>query len=174
MKPLIHPSFVKFIVYFNDNQDFFECHEVLEDYWNEIPDRTKEHPLTAYILLATGLYHWRRENFPGALRTLKKSARKMAQMEERFPAFTEGIHFPNLNHHLQNSILSIEARQPFTSFKIELTDQALQTAARVTNQSMHLLPVGSDIIIHKHLLRDRSEVIRLRDEKRRSRPESQS
>ena len=54
MKPLHNPFFVKFIVYFNENQDFFECHEVLEEYWKSIPDRTKDHPLTAYILLSTG------------------------------------------------------------------------------------------------------------------------
>ena len=37
MKPLHNPFFVKFIVYFNKNQDFFECHEVLEDYWKSLP-----------------------------------------------------------------------------------------------------------------------------------------
>ena len=37
MKPLYNPLFVKFIVYFNENQDFFECHEVLEEYWKEFP-----------------------------------------------------------------------------------------------------------------------------------------
>lgn len=168
MKPLFHPYFVKFIVYFNDNQDFFECHEVLEEYWNEIPNRTKEHPLTAYILLATGLYHWRRGNDVGALRTLKKAEHKMGQLEEHDSSFTEGIHFSNLYHHLQNSIRSIKARQPFTVFQITITDQKLKTAVDMTRQHMNLLPANSEMILHKHKLRDRSEIIRLRDEKRRS------
>ena len=33
MHPYHHPLFVNFIVYFNSNQDYFECHEVLEEYW---------------------------------------------------------------------------------------------------------------------------------------------
>ena len=64
MHPYHHPLFVNFIVYFNSNQDYFECHEVLEEYWKSIPDSDKDHPLTAYILLATGMYHWRRGNKP--------------------------------------------------------------------------------------------------------------
>ena len=52
MHPHQHPLFVNFIVYFNENQDYFECHEVLEEYWKSLPDGcTKDHPLTAYILL---------------------------------------------------------------------------------------------------------------------------
>ncbi len=168
MKPLFHPYFVKFIVYFNDNQDFFECHEVLEDYWNEVPYRTKEHPLTAYILLATGLYHWRRGNERGALRTLQKAERKMNDMAVQFPSFTEGIDYPNVYHHLQNSILSIKARQPFTAFPIIITDQKLEIAVKATKEQMNLLPRDSEFLLHKHKLRDRSEIIRLRDEKRRS------
>ena len=73
MKPLYNPLFVKFIVYFNENQDFFECHEVLEEYWKLSPDRTKEHPLVGYILLSTAMYHWRRGNTTGADRTIKKA-----------------------------------------------------------------------------------------------------
>ena len=65
MHPYHHPLFVNFIVYFNENQDYFECHEVLEEYWKSLPDGGKEHPLTAYILLATGMYHWRRGNTTG-------------------------------------------------------------------------------------------------------------
>lgn len=169
MKPLANPFFVKFIIYFNDNQDFFECHEVLEDYWNSIPQRTKTHPLTGYILLATGLYHWRRGNTIGALRTIKKAQHKMSTMDSITPSFTEGIDFELLRENVDKSIQLIEAEVPFTSFKIEVTSHELQHAVKETVTSLKLLPAGSEAIIHKHLLRDRTEIIKMRDEKKKGR-----
>lgn len=169
MKPLYHPYFVNFIVYFNENQDFFECHEVLEDYWNEIPHRTKDHPLTAYILLATGLYHWRRGNERGALRTLRKAFTKLKMIPEQNNLFTEGIDFPVLCNQVQKNIQSIEAHQPFIPFSIDITSTKLRNLVEAEKQLMELLPFGSDAIIHKHKLRDRSDIIRLRDEKKKGR-----
>lgn len=169
MKPLYHPYFVNFIVYFNENQDFFECHEVLEDYWNEFPSRTKDHPLTAYILLATGLYHWRRGNERGALRTLRKALAKLRMIPEQNSLFAKGIDFSVLCNHVQNSVQSIEVHQPFTSFSIDMTSAKLRALVEMEKPRMQLLPFGSDAIIHKHKLRDRSDVIRLRDEKKKGR-----
>lgn len=166
MKPLANPFFVKFIIYFNDNQDFFECHEVLEDYWNSIPERNKEHPLTSYILLSTGMYHWRRGNSIGALRTIKKAQQKMASMVSVASEFTEGIDFDDLIKNIDNVVLAIEDNRPFKSFSIKvLSPEILRLVADVV-PTLELLPHGSERVIHKHLLRDRSEIIRIRDEKR--------
>lgn len=167
MKPLNHQYFVKFIVYFNQNQDFFECHEVLEEYWNEIPNRTKEHPLTAYILLATGLYHWRRKNHSGALRTLKKASQKMGEMPAQYPSFTEGIDFNTLFKNVQNAIQSIERKESFIPFAIGITSHKLKTLVKAAEPLMNLLPENSEMLIHKHKLRDRSDIIQLRDEKKK-------
>lgn len=169
MNPLFHPYFVKFIVYFNKNQDFFECHEVLEEYWNTFPNRTKEHPLTSYILLATGLYHWRRGNMIGALRTLMKAKKKMTTLFEASSEYTIGIDFPELQHNLNESIESIENGDSFKAYQITITSQLLQKDVIEKESQMKLLPFGSDAIIHKHILRDRSEIIRLRDEKKKGR-----
>ncbi|MDS9470784.1 DUF309 domain-containing protein [Sporosarcina pasteurii] len=169
MKPLYHPYFVKFIVYFNKNQDFFECHEVLEEYWNTFPGRTKEHPLTGYILLSTGLYHWRRGNRIGALRTLKKAKDKFNIISERYIDYTEGIDFPSLYSHVKKSIDEIEREQPFASFSISVTSPKLHALVEAEEPLMKLLPLESDAIIHKHILRDRTEIIRLRNEKKKGR-----
>ena len=68
-----HPLFVQFIVYFNENQDYFECHEVLEELWKKKEPLDKDHWLVALILLSTGLYHWRRGNRKGAEKTLQNA-----------------------------------------------------------------------------------------------------
>ena len=121
MKPLHNPFFVKFIVYFNENQDFFECHEELEEYWKSIPNTTKEHPLTSYILLSTGMYHWRRGNVTGALRTLKKAVKGLSNQIESYPEYSDGIDFGELCENVQQAILHLENGQPFASFPIKVT-----------------------------------------------------
>ena len=161
-----HPLFVQFIVYFNDNQDYFECHEVLEEYWKSIPASDKEHPLTSYILLATGMYHWRRGNFAGAIRTLQKVENKLPT----FPAYyTENIDFQQLITHVKYTVDRVKKELPFESFPITITSLTLQAHIELAEQSMILLPFGSEAVIHKHMLRDRSDILRERDEKKKGR-----
>ena len=169
MKPLTNPFFVKFIIYFNDNQDFFEGHEVLEDYWNSIPDRTKEHPLTGYILLSTSMYHWRRGNAVGALRTIKKAQQKMASMVSTAPEFTEGIDFDDLLKNIDKVIRAIQENRPFQPFSIKVLLPEIRQSIVEISAALELLPAGSEAVVHKHLLRDRTEIIRIRDEKKRGR-----
>lgn len=169
MKPLHHPFFVKFIIYFNKNQDFFECHEVLEDYWKSIPNVTKDHPLTGYILLSTGMYHWRRGNTIGAHRTLEKAIERMTRLAEEYPGFSDGINFDELCENVNQAIEHIETGQSFASFPIEVTSPAIAALITKITPSMELLPFESDTVIHKHMLRDRSDIIRIRDEKKKGR-----
>ncbi|EPD53213.1 DUF309 domain-containing protein [Paenisporosarcina sp. FSL H8-0542] len=164
MHPLFHPLFVQFVIYFNEHEDFFECHEVLEEYWKEIAPKDKTHPLTAWILLSTGMYHWRRGNFNGAKRSLAKSY-------DRFhlngtSAFYEGINFSRLIVNLEQSLESIENNTSFQPFKIQVDSSELSSAIL---QQPALEALTGDQLIHKHMLRDRSEILNAREEKRRNR-----
>ncbi len=169
MKPLHNPLFIKFVIYFNENQDFFECHEVLEEYWKTIPNATKDHPLISYILLSTGMYHWRRENTVGALRTLKKARERFKTLPENYPGFSDDINFEELVKCTEQSISHIEEGKLFSSYQIVLTSPIILSLLNKTLPTMELLPFGTDAIIHKHLLRDRSDLIRKRDEKKKGR-----
>lgn len=168
MHPLHHPLFVKFIVYFNGNQDYFECHEVLEEYWKSLPDGNKSHPLTAYILLATGLYHWRRGNEEGALKTIRKAEDKFRTLPEEYPAFTEEIDFSRLLQDVRQSVARLEQSSDFEPFPILVSDR-LQQLADEAKPSMDLLPAGSDDVLYKHMLRDRSDILLEREEKKKGR-----
>lgn len=166
MHPYHHPLFVQFMVYFNDNQDYFECHEVLEEYWKSIPASDKNHPLTAYILLATGMYHWRRGNFAGAIRTLRKVKRKLPVFSADY---TEEIDFQQLVAHVNYTVDRVEKELPFESFSFTITSSTLRAKIEIAQQSMTLLSFGSEAVIHKHMLRDRSDILRERDEKKKGR-----
>ncbi|WP_075617639.1 DUF309 domain-containing protein [Paenisporosarcina indica] len=164
MHPLFHPLFTQFIMYFNKHQDYFECHEVLEEYWKELAPGDKTHPLTAWILLSTGMYHWRRGNMNGALRTLENSQTRVLLNVESI--FFEGIQLQMVIEHLNHSIELIRDKQPFQSFTIPISSPELVT---IINQQPQPIPVTGDHLIHKHMLRDRSEILKAREEKRRNR-----
>ncbi|MFS0576703.1 DUF309 domain-containing protein [Sporosarcina sp. 179-K 3D1 HS] len=168
MHPLHHPLFVKFIVYFNGNQDYFECHEVLEEYWKSLPDGGKAHPLTAYILLATGLYHWRRGNGEGALKTLRKAEDKFQSMPNEYPVYAQEIDYTRLMEDVQQSIGRLEQELEFEPFPLQVTDR-LQKLADDIEPSMELLPAQSDAVVYKHMLRDRSDILSQREEKKKGR-----
>ena len=164
MHPLFHPLFTQFITYFNEHEDYFECHEVLEEYWKEIAPKDKTHPLTAWILLATGMYHWRRGNFNGANRSLTKSIDRIRLSEES--PFYQGIHLENMMENIQHSIEYVNQKKSFESFKIHILSIELKSA--IATQPT-VIPLTGDHLIHKHMLRDRSEILKAREEKRRNR-----
>jgi predicted metal-dependent hydrolase len=61
---------------FNAEQ-FFECHEVLEEVWRAAPAEERFF-LQALIHFAVGFYHHQRGNPDGADRQLRKALRKLA------------------------------------------------------------------------------------------------
>lgn len=166
LQPLHNPHFIKFIVYFNENQDFFECHEELEEYWKSLPNRTKDHPLTAYILLSTGLYHWRRGNLVGGHRSMKKAYMKLLNVLQLYEDFTQGIDFNQLCQSTKKAIQQIERSENFTPFKIVITSTEIRSLTEKMRTDIELLPIQSDAIIHKHMRRDRSSILNERNKKR--------
>ena len=170
MHPYHHPLFCKFIVYFNENQDYFECHEVLEDYWKSIPGYTKEHPLTAFILLATGMYHWRRDNHNGAYRTMLKAERRMLDFTSHSELYIEEINFKLLLQDLQHALENVKSGLRFVPFKIDISSHTLKRLVENSPVQLELLPADSDAVIHKHMLRDRTDILAER-EKKKGRPE---
>lgn len=168
MHPYHHPLFVQFIVYFNKNQDYFECHEVLEEYWKSQEAFSKNHPLTAFILLSTGLYHWRRNNFTGAFRTLDNALNRFRSISSTDQEYLEEVDLCTLIKLVEQAKASIETNQPFKSFPLPVSPE-LSALADQQARSMELLPKNSDAVIYKHMLRDRSDILKKREEKKKAR-----
>ncbi|MFJ8065180.1 DUF309 domain-containing protein [Psychrobacillus sp. NPDC096426] len=169
LHPTFHPNFVQFLKEFNDTHDYFECHELLEDYWKEVSQADKNHPLTAFILLSTSMYHWRRGNITGAIKTMNGSIKRFA---ETFPSsYYETINYVKLMQHATHSINIMKEKITFQRFAIELTNEELQHLVGALE-----IPSSSDLhfLTHKHMLRDRSEILieRERQKEMRKRLES--
>ncbi|MFL0581691.1 DUF309 domain-containing protein [Solibacillus silvestris] len=165
MHPLFHPLFIDYCAYFNGNNDYFECHEVLEEYWKEIAPKEKLHPLVGYVQLATGMYHWRRSNVTGAARIIEKAILNFEL--NRNSEFFEFIDLKQLLLIMKNQHRKIQENEPFIHFKLPITDRQLQ---ELVQQRIKMIPLmDSHFIFNKHMLRDRTEILEARELKKRSR-----
>lgn len=71
-----YPSaYIDYLVYFHGDRDYFECHEVLEEYWKEHPGDPLSGIYVGLIQVAVALYHQRRGNRNGAVKMLKQAIR---------------------------------------------------------------------------------------------------
>lgn len=164
LHPTFHPNFVQFLKEFNETFDFFECHELLEDYWKEVSPKKKDHPLTALILLSTSMYHWRRSNINGAIKTMNGSIKRL---QETFPStYYETINFPKLLQDATHSISLMLEKKTFNHFTIDIIDDHLLL---LVNELV--IPSSEDLhfLTHKHMLRDRSEILIEREKQKKRR-----
>ncbi|MEK4385351.1 DUF309 domain-containing protein [Solibacillus sp. FSL W7-1464] len=165
MHPLFHPLFINYCAYFNGNNDYFECHEVLEEYWKEIAPKEKLHPLVGYVQLATGMYHFRRANVTGAARIMEKAVVNFEL--NRSSEFFEYIDVDQLLHLMRNLLRKMQDKEPFAHFPLPITNQHLQ---EIVQQRIKAIPImDSHFLFNKHMLRDRTEILEAREFKKRSR-----
>ena len=161
MHPLYHPLFIDYITYFNGNHDYFECHEVLEEYWKDVAPGDKCHPLVGYVQIATGMYHWRRGNVNGAARIFKKGMTLLATPTDA--RFTEYIDMKQLHDDCTRALQRMQDGKTFCAFTMHVTNDALN--ATVTARMKELQPVDPQFLLHKHQLRDRSDLLQARAQK---------
>ena len=165
MHPLFHPLFIDYCAYFNGNNDYFECHEVLEEYWKEIAPKEKLHPLVGYVQLATGMYNWRRANVTGAARIMEKA---IVNFELNHNSeFFKYIDVGQLLLLMKNQLQKMQENEPFANIALPITDRQLQELVDERIKSIPLM--DSHFIFNKHMLRDRSEILEAREFKKRSR-----
>ncbi|WP_411844369.1 DUF309 domain-containing protein [Salinicoccus sp. HZC-1] len=149
-------------------QDYFECHEIMEEAWKRKNPRTKEDPEVFLILMAVGEYHYRRQNVAGA----KKSYSKALKIYEDNPFSLENL---GMEESLISAMISRMENMSSAKFKplhFPLTRHILR---RLHETYIHVLSydgflnwirehqVTDEFIINKHLLRDRSQVVQERE-----------
>ena len=81
----LHPLLVRGIELFNC-MEFFECHEVLEELWNQqsLPEKEFTQGL---IQIAVGFYHLRRDNFEGANKLLARGTTRVGKFPPNYLGF---------------------------------------------------------------------------------------
>lgn len=161
-----YPSaYIQYLVHFHTDRDFFECHEVLEEYWKETKGDVLGPVWVGLIQLAVGLYHHRRGNQAGARKMLSSSAKKLGAHMDKLESL--GIMASQCVEEIdRRATLVQQSDLPiYTDMNIPLQDEELLQeciACSIVVPWNSPSDMKQDAIIHKHLYRDRSEVVEAR------------
>ncbi|WP_438349783.1 DUF309 domain-containing protein [Paenibacillus sp. FA6] len=117
--------YISYLIYFNRDQDYFECHEVLEELWL----RDNRNPLYKGLLqVAVGLYHFRNNNITGGRKMMDSAADRL----EHYPSLSLGIELGSLVSQVRRYAKKLERydEKPFSYYDltIVIVDPALQQA----------------------------------------------
>ncbi len=157
MKNLVHYNknerYIKYLCHFHFDQDFFECHEILEEQWKlELNDQYKKVWL-GLIRLSVVLYHYRRRNFTGAKKLFRHVITFSNDSNLLEMAGIDQLRFQQIISDLQ---LNLQNETEFHPFDLPINDQEL--IERYQNQKENYSSFTEDLI-NKHSTRDRTDVI---------------
>ncbi|WP_414052503.1 DUF309 domain-containing protein [Macrococcus animalis] len=147
MNSIFRKAFQEFIIEFHEKRDYFECHEIMEEAWKAKPTMTKQDPEVALIMFATALYHLRRNNIQGASTLFNKT-----------------IHLLTINAQTLNTYLDVD--QLIATIKVlqqNLSYQQIMLPLKTIHHCDEVI-FPTDDIVHKHKRRDRTDIIRLRQQ----------
>jgi predicted metal-dependent hydrolase len=150
-------AYMEYLNYYHKQRDYFECHEVLEEYWKEHPECPLSVTWVSLIQLAVAMYHERRGNLKGAVKMLTSAIKLFNNDDlERL-----GIEASQLKLLMKERLIKLgeNTEMAFEDINIPFSDKALEEL--ITNIRTDDV-VTDPFIINKHTLRDRSDVIRAR------------
>ncbi len=149
----IYPeAYIKYLLYFHADRDYFECHEVLEDHWKRVPKPERESHWVTLIQIAVALYHERRGNLKGAEILYRR-------LEKRIDKDQEALHALGLDQRqLHKDIMERKrflGKQPFVDYNLPLNDQALidecrERSAKEVKEWQKASQLEDHALVHKH------------------------
>lgn len=169
-------EFIEYLVHFHASRDYFECHEILEDYWKRVDAGNKDSIWVAFIQLAVSSYHHRRGNFAGAKKSLEKAKKNFILKDTEINGL--GLYQQSLLTLLNDRIALIDGKKAYESFILPLNDPALisqcqQLAADLGLEWENKSNLEDKALVHRHLLRDRTSVINNREKAIKLRKDSE-
>ncbi|WHY54970.1 DUF309 domain-containing protein [Peribacillus simplex] len=155
-------DYLSFLVHFHGPRDYFECHEILEEYWKETAPKDRDSHWVGLIQIAVALYHDRRGNKKGAARTLSKALANLRLKEAELLKL--GLDTERLFKLLGDTHVRMLSQKPYKSINLPIADQSLiEKCQSICLQEGYIWGTASDLanssIVDKHLMRDRSDVI---------------
>lgn len=119
------PRYVRFLHLFNVEQDYFECHEVLEELWM---DEALDPFWQGLLQVAVALFHARNGNVGGAVKLMEAGLDKLSREEGR----DAGIDLARLREDGERWLNRLKRRDgspfPFEPLSIIIADPTLEGA----------------------------------------------
>ncbi len=155
-------AYIQFLTHFHGDRDYFECHELLEEYWKEVDPDNKGSVWVGLIQIAVSLYHYRRNNLRGAKRLIENAIMIVNRTKEHIRDL--GLDEHQLLLDLERLSLQIEKQLPYKSMNLPIRDEKLIIACQNScAQNKWNWCAPSDLknqhLVNRHRLRDRSDVI---------------
>lgn len=165
-------EYIQFLTHFHGDRDYFECHEVLEEFWKKTDSRNKDSIWVGLILLAVSSYHHRRGNFNGAKRTIEKAVKIFEAQVNEIKKL--GLDKQLLSELVKNRFVVIDGEGAYDSFNLPIFDPALlELCKKSCIAAGFQWSAASDLtnkqLVHRHKLRDRTDVIHERNQSLRMR-----
>ncbi|GGD64136.1 DUF309 domain-containing protein [Paenibacillus nasutitermitis] len=155
-------TYVTFLVEFNGTRDYFECHELLEDYWKSHPGDALADTWVGLIQIAVASYHYRRGNSQGAVKMFRKSLERL--LPERLEQL--GLNGDGLMRIVEAKLSELEQGASFRDIILPILDQRLLDRCMQHCSSRNIIwgakSPHDEELLHRHKLRDRSDVIEAR------------
>ncbi|MDK8188573.1 DUF309 domain-containing protein [Paenibacillus sp. UMB7766-LJ446] len=129
------PLYVDYLIYFNRDQDYFECHEVLEELWLE---RDRDSLYKGLLQIAVGLYHFRNANLRGGRMMLQSSV----DLLKSYPETARGIALGRLVQEVQELVDGLSSAEPqkfpYRDLHIQIKDEVL--VQKIRERALELKP----------------------------------
>lgn len=180
MITLYPDAYINFLVHFHGSRDYFECHEILEEYWKQTKENERKKSVwVGLIQMSVALYHQRSGNMEGAYRILSKGLNIIEKQKEAIVKL--GLDYEKFLLLLRKRLKEIQNSVSYYSIALPINDQELLEAAI---SRCHILgytwneksDLSNSFLIKKHTLRDRQSVILEREEqlqlRKNKRPDS--
>lgn len=159
-------EYVHYLAEYYGSRDYFECHEIMEEYWKEHPKSEYKSSWLVLIRIPVCLYHARRGNWSGAIKLMGKAAQ-----EADADQFDElGLDGAELVRRIRAAVHKWGVTGAiYEDIELPIRDTRLLEAAQQKCRELgytwgiHGLEAG-DQVIHRHRTRDRSEVVSTRAE----------
>ncbi|MCU9613756.1 DUF309 domain-containing protein [Caldibacillus lycopersici] len=151
-------ALIDYLVHFHCKRDYFECHEILEEYWKKEGKSNKI--WVGFIQIAAAFYHYRRNNFRGAKKLMQSAYTIMCEEETQLESL--GFDPMQLLLQLKQTIHRLNHSDSYKAIRLPIKHDTLLkkyiNACRLNGLS-YQETIDDAYIINKHLLRDRSEII---------------
>ncbi|SCT03465.1 DUF309 domain-containing protein [Staphylococcus caeli] len=145
-----------FYYQFHTKQHYFLCHDILEEAWKSNASFSKDDAIVSLVLMATGCYHFRRDNHRGAIKSFNK-ALKVIELHDNITHL--GMDIDAYKYMLKSLIAHVDNGKPFAPIELPLTNSMVKRIMRAyPHFVMTTDMVTESYIVNHHLERDRSEV----------------
>lgn len=153
-------SYIDYLIHFQATRDYFECHEIMEEFWL---DNDRDTKWLTLIQLAVAVYHERQKNRKGSLRLYRKVLSHLDESPGMLDELSidETFVIAEIKRRIQKNL----DNAPFENFDLPLTDPDLEKQCRIKAEKMDaewLADPQDNELMFKHKLRDRTDVIEAR------------